>query len=380
MGRKSGRLIGRSQGFVIGAAVVLAVAWAVMWVVPRVSLAGYNPDPVKPGTVNLIAVQREAGYRIVVSNSIAHLVELTGNEAFDAPDMDRDSTQDAARLPIRETLKALAGDVDALGHLVMSVNKIREDEFPPSPAVWRAEDIQRAIDGDMGLRQSLERDLNTGLDGKPLDTVSISAIINGIVIDAPVTVVVPIEGKPTSLVCRVREPFQTLFAGAVESKINDRFNLSKEMLIGHYRELAKKELEKPAPDDVAGALKSRISPSRLKFLAEVPERILANIKALVNENQMSGATLDTYDGPNRTILSDVTLKLTKDGTMRLWKYSHDNPGFQLLLTVNGIAIAAPRITTELSGSEVVVKGVPGGEQVKEAVTFINKAAEGSNKR
>ena len=129
-------------------------------------------------------------------------------------------------------------------------------------------------------------------------------------------------------------------------------------------------------EDVAGSLKTRIDRSSRAHLADAPERILRNFKVLVNESHMSGASSVSYEGPNRAILADVTLKLTHDGRMRLWKYSHEKPGFQLLLIADNVAIAAPKIRTELAGDDVKLTGVPAGERKEDVVRFINEAAKG----
>lgn len=366
MMRKSGK-------FVVGALACLAAGWFAMRAWPTLRLKDYKPVPVVPGNINLVAVQKEAGYRIIVSNGIAHLVELGSSEAF-TEEMDRADTHDAARLPIRESLKSLQGDPAALGKLVMSVNKMSEDDLPPTQVLWKAEDVRKALDGDAALVAKLEHDLNTKLDGTPLDTIDLDAILNGIVIDAPVVVKVPMEGQTKAIACRTREVYKSLFAGRIQKIVDERFNLSRESLIGYYKQQAS-EVMKGRKEDVRKSLESRIDPQRLSERAVAPEKILANMTVLINESHMQGASFVTYPGPNRSILSTVTLKLTEEGRMRLWKYSHDNPGFQLLLTVNGIAIAAPKITTELAESEVSLTKIPSKEQVQDAVEAINKTAK-----
>lgn len=367
----------KSGGFVIGAAVVLGLAWGGLKLWSEVNLSGYKPVPVKPGEINLVAVRRSAGYKIIVSNGTAHLAELSGNTAFDAPDTNEQAAaQNTPHLPIKETLKALQGDAKALGEMVMAVNDSKPDDFPSVFVVWTAEDIEKALNSDAELRKKLEHDLNTKLDGSPLETFNLDAILNGIVIDSPVTVKVPIEGKEQEIVCRIQEPYKTLFAGSVQKMIDEKFNPTTAAMLGFYRDKANEVLNTGRKEDVAGSLKARTSRDKLQTWATRPERILANMTVLISDNQMEGARFDSYPGPNRSILSDVTLKLTDDGRKRLWKYSHDNLGFQLLLTVNGVAIAAPKITTELAESEVKLTRIPSKELVEEAVNSINKLASG----
>jgi hypothetical protein len=73
----------------------------------------------------------------------------------------------------------------------------------------------------------------------------------------------------------------------------------------------------------------------------------------------------------------LTLRLTEDGRMRLWKYSHDHPGFQLLLTVDGVAIAAPRISTELVEPQVTLTQVRSETLVQDATDLIQSLTQGN---
>jgi len=377
----------KSGGFVLAAILTLVVVWGAMWLYPRIMLAGYNPAPIVPGDINLIAVQKGARYKIIVSNGIAHLLEIadaSGGEAgFDAPvsDWENADTQDTGRLPIRETLQSLQGDAVALGKLVMSVNKIKEEDLPSVRVVWKAEDLTKAVSGDKALQDKLEHDLNTRLDGTPLAQIDRNAILNGIVVDSPVTVNVPIKGNLTPVVCRIQEPYKTLFAGAIENIIVHKFTISNESLIGYYKAEAAKILgPRGHKEDVRASILSKIDPKTLGEKAVGPERILANTKVLISESEMTGASFVQYQGQNRAILSDITLRLTEDGKKRLWKYSHDNPGFQLLFTENGVAIAAPRIKTELAENEVKLTRVASKELVEDAVNAINLKATGSKQK
>jgi len=366
-----------SWPFVASLAVVLGVAWGAKRLYTEAQLRDYRPTRVAPGRVCLAAVLPASRYRIIISNGIAHLAEITGDQEFGAPEDDKETLDTKAKLPMKETLAALQGDVAALGKLVMAVNQMKSEDLPTTMVVWTSEDIQRALDGDPALKARLENDLNTRLDGTPLETLRTGAIVNGIVLDMPVDVRVPFPEGVTTLTCRIQQPYKTLFAGAVNGEIDKVFNVGKEALLGIYRDQAQKVVQNGRKEDVAGSLRSRIDPKGRAHLAEAPERILQNFKILVNESHMSGASSVTYEGPNRAILADVTLKLTQDGRMRLWKYSHEKPGFQLLLIADNVAIAAPKIRTELAGDDVKLTGVPAGERTEDAVRFINEAAKGS---
>ena len=375
----------KSTGFVFIAMVLLGLFWGGLKAWSFIVLSGYKPVPIKPGIIDLVAVQRGAGYTIRISNATAHLVEApvassvdgAGAPAFDAPtEGERTDFDVKGRLPMREALKSLQGDAEALGELVMAVNKSKPDDLPPVQVVWKAEDLRKAIAGDAILVGKLEHDLNTKLDGSPLDTLNVNAILNGIVIDSPVTVKVPIEGSTKEIVCRIREPYKTLFAGSIEKMINDRFNPSADTMIGFYREKANILIKGGRKEDVASSLGSRVAPEKLQSWAQAPERILANMTVLVTENQITSATLGATTGPNRSIMYDVTLRMSEDGRMRLWKYSHENPGFQLLLTVDGVAISAPLISNELAEFEIKLTGIQSIELVEDAVNTINQLAAG----
>ncbi|MCW5937692.1 MAG: hypothetical protein KIT11_10355 [Fimbriimonadaceae bacterium] len=366
-------------------ALALGIAVAGPRVYAAVTLAGFNPEPIKPGRVNLIAVPKEAGYRIIVSNGIAHLAEVRRDGAvggFESPSDEKDAAS-APRLPIRETLKALQGDAEALGKLTMSVNKL-EDDLPPVPVTWTAEDIGKALDGDATLRAKLVGDLHTNLDGTPLKTLNLNSLLSGIVVDSPVTVNVPVEGKVQKITCRIQEPYKTLFASTVESKIMDKFNPSQAVIVGTYRDQANLVFEKIAsgqkPEDVAENLRSRIEPSRLQAYAKKVEAILGHATVILSDAYMTGATYSKYDGPRKEPLSDITVQLNSEGRKRLWKYSLDHPNFQLLMTMEGVAIAAPRIKSDLSGTEVTIKRVASESLADEAVKLINDIQSGSRSK
>lgn len=370
------RLFRRSTGFVLAGIATIAVVWLGIKGFTNLSLKDFKLNRIEPGEINLLAVEQGAGYRIIVSNGTAHLVEASDDSKFESSEDNKFDSQEAGRLPIRETLKCLQGDADALGKMVMSVNKMKQDDLPTVMTIWTAENLQKALDGDSALVSKLEKDLNTKLDGTPLESVSLNAIINGIVIDAPVTVQVPVGGKLRSIVCRVQEPYKTLFAASIEKVVDNTFNISQEKLIGNYREKANAVLQNGNKENVASSIRSHIDSKKLQEMAVGPEKIMSHLTILINESHMKGASFDSYQGPNRSILSNVRLRLSEEGRMRLWKYSHDNLGFQLLLTVNGVAISAPRITTELAESEVNLTKIPSKDQVEEAVNAINKMAEG----
>jgi preprotein translocase subunit SecD len=81
---------------------------------------------------------------------------------------------------------------------------------------------------------------------------------------------------------------------------------------------------------------------------------------------------------NRGTFYDVTLEVTEVGRKRLWRYSRENPGFQLLFTTDGVAIGAPIISGELMSKSVKMSQMPDEGLVKEAVDAIS-SAQGARK-
>jgi hypothetical protein len=354
----------------------IVVVWAATIAYSSLRLSGFNPSRVEPGRVNLIALPRQSGYRVIVSNGIAHLVEAGDEQKLESPDSDQQVQRDAPRLPIRELLQSLQGDPKALGKLTMAVNKMSEEAIPPNPVVWRTEDVESAILGDAVLRKRLERDLLMTLDGRPLEEFTVSAIQSGIVLEIPVPTEVPVGSETKTVVARVQEPFRTDFVSRVESRIAEKFNPTKEMLAGFYRDEAAKVAQQAAETgkwpDVAGMLRSRYSPSRIENLKRVPQELLEMVDVVVSDAHLTGAKFRAYDGPSKRKLCDIKLSVTEEGRMRLWKYSNRHPGFQLLLTVDGVAIAAPRIRTELAEREVTLTRLPSEVLVSDAVDLINQ--------
>ena len=124
---------------------------------------------------------------------------------------------------------------------------------------------------------------------------------------------------------------------------------------------------------------ARISPDRAADLAAKPQRVLENAAVILNDDQIISASAKTYKA-NKRELTDITINLTDEGRDRLWKYSHDRQGFQLLLVVDGIAIAAPRISHELSQRDVTISQLPDASLAEEAVDLMNKKPTGGNAR
>jgi len=334
--------------------------------------------PLAPSDVNLVGVDTGAGYRIIVANYIAQLVETSGG--FEGNDSDTGGATEGAikkRVPIREMLNTLKGDAKALGPFVMTLNEMNEnDNWPTTRVMWKAEDLQKALDGDAALRKKLESDLNMRLDGTPLSTLNFNSLENGIVIDSPVRVTVNIEGKETEVVGRVLEPYRPRMIRAVEETYKEKGNVTREMQAGYYQQEAQRVLEDPSQrENIAESLKGRIAPKLAEDRAVAASKLLRSADIVVSDKFITGASYHTYKGPDGKPLSDLKIKLNDEGRRRVWQFSKKRVGDQLLLTVNGIPIAAPRIRHELAQSELTITQMQDRNLVEDAVNMINENAQ-----
>ena len=351
---------------------IILIVWLSWTAYANFRLQGVVLSPIKPGRVNVVAISPRAGYRIVVANQIAYLAEVDV-DADGSMEMGSDSLSNKSRLPLRELLQTLQGDESALGTLVERLNNWPETDLSPDAIVWTAEDIQSALDGDAELEAELVNDLNVEMDGTPLDRIDLTAIIEGIIIDSPVQMTIAVGDEMRTLVGRVREVYQPRFCRAVERRINERFNPPEEYIKGVYMEEADRQFEAGGGEDVRASLLRKISPARLQGLTVRPEQVLENTIILLNEDYITSASYKSYDASRNQTFNDIAIGLTQEGRMRLWKYSRDKVGFQLLFIVDTIAIAAPTITTELAERTVYIRQVPSEVLVKDAVEVLNDA-------
>ncbi|MBX3096966.1 MAG: hypothetical protein KF812_08895 [Fimbriimonadaceae bacterium] len=342
-------------------------------------------NPIAPGDVNLIAMNPGAGYRIIVSNQVAQLAELSGGSDTSE---DRDETgegdQDIVgrrRLPIRELLGAMQGNAEPMGKLIMALNDIDENDLPPNRVIWDSADVEKALSGDPALKAKLERDLHTRVDGTPLETLNMSSLLDGIVLRIPVKMVIDLNGTPTTVETTILDPFMTQFASQAGKRLTAKFIPSDAARMALYNEEAAKvngtytdpdgNTPPSRKEDLATSLRSRYSDQRVEELKAKPDRVLRNAFVVVSDPYVMGASSSEKPGPRRDVLTDIRLSLSNEGRLRLWKYSRQKPGFQLLFIVNGVAIAAPKIKTELAQSEVTIRNIGDPDLAKDAVETIN---------
>lgn len=350
--------------------LALAAAYGAWRAYNVVQLNGYNPTPVKPGKVTLIGIDTRAGYKIVVANEVAQLAEVQERHKDGS---DQEDPKNLRRIPIREFLKSLQGDVPSLGRLVMSLNKINEEELIGAHAVWKAEDIRKALDGDGTLKAKLEGDLHISLKGVPPPEIRKNVLLGGIVIDSPVKVKVPIEGKVETIEARVTEPFMSKFGHQMEKVIGERFNPTDQDIAVLYQAYAAKTVKgEPFYEDVEAAIRGIIDGDRLQRYAEKPEQLLKSATVLINESHVTDASYREWETGDRKQYADITVNVTHDGKMRLWKYSDAKNDFQLMFIVNDVALAAPRITSVLNRDDVTIAQLPNRGLAKNAVEFMRK--------
>jgi hypothetical protein len=336
--------------------------------------------PIKPGNVNLLGIDTGTGYRIIVANQIAQLVEADSEFEGDRNE-DTGATSGAIkkRVPMRELLQVLQGNEKAVGAFVMNMNDIREDEtWPTTRVVWTAEDIRRALDGDAALRARLERDLNMYLDGRPLPTANISALNNGIIVDTPVTLNIQSEGKDVHITGRIQEPYRPRMILAVENLVTERAGMTADQQVGFYLEEGRKALNEPnGRENIAKTLENRISPSVAASRAEKPERVLRRATVVVNDQFIRGARYDSLKDSDGKPYYNLVIQFNEEGRRRLWQFSKKRVGSQLLLTVDGIPIAAPRIRHDLAQGELTITQLRDESLVQDAVNALNNRAQES---
>ncbi|MFM9873161.1 MAG: hypothetical protein ACKVQS_06810 [Fimbriimonadaceae bacterium] len=334
-------------------AAVIAAAFVGLWGIGEFQLNQFNPKPIIPGKVTLVAMNTDLGFAIRVSNSVAQLIKVDKAGAGFGSDDRQSSSEDARRIPMRELLQSLQGDQDALVRLVAVLNKIDLDDLEPGINEWQAENIQKALDGDKILVDKLEKDLNVKLDGTPLDQVQYDNITSGIRIYVPIPVRVNIAGEPKTLIANLPIAYQPVFAKEVSDIIEKRFNPTNEYIVGNYRDVAQKYLDGTAvKEDVRLKLKKLIAEDSKLQMSERPEQVLQGADVLVNESMVENATSTVRKDDKGNDVFTIHLNMTEEGRKRLWKYSRNRKGSSLLVVVNGVAIAAPKITTELAGKQL----------------------------
>ncbi|MCE9559746.1 MAG: hypothetical protein K8R88_12440 [Armatimonadetes bacterium] len=333
-------------------------------------------QPVKPSAVNLVSVAPGMGYKVIIANQVAQLAQVS-TEFGDTSNRGDESQEDSSasnkrRIPIKEMLDSLAGDEKALSAVIMRMNDLdKEDSLPSVKVIWKAADIKKALDGDSVLVAKLEKDLNVKLDGTPQPYVSVNSLENAIVLELPVPVKVNVEGQVKTLVGTIQLAFVPSLSASVMARYGKEAAVTLDKIKTYYSQEAQKMLDDPEKkQDIRADLARRISPGFVTDYAIEPERLLSNTKVLVNGGMITQASYSTRSDDAKAKYYDLRLDVSDEARKRLWQFSRKNRGFQLLFTVNGIAIAAPRIREELSQSDVTIKNLQDEDLVKDAISVI----------
>ena len=334
-------------------------------------LGGHLP-PLVPGNVDIVGVDTSKGYGVLVENRIAKIV-FSDAGSFSAGKMDESSLENSSGerkfVPIKEMLEGLQGNIADLSFFVERLNDIADAEQSPDAPVWRIEDIDKALDGDKALAQKLVNDINVNLDGTPIDRISMMAFQNGILVDVPVKLSIQFGSERKTVVARVKRGYRCQLLSTVETRLKNKFYNAQSL---------KAEYEAAAREVLAGTLKREDVQSQLRGfsdteeqLAQTPQRILDSITTVINEDQITGARYTTQTTPKGTAYT-LVIDLNAEGRKRLWQFTRDRVGSQLLLTVNGIAIAAPFVEQGLASGEIEITRMEDERLVRDAVNTINQ--------
>jgi len=334
--------------------------------------------PLAPGVVNIVGVDTSKGYGILVENEIAKMV-FAGADAFQVGKMDESSLESSSGerkfVPIKEMLEGLQGNIHGLSFFVERLNDIDDSDQSPNAPVWRIEDIEKALDGDKNLAQKLVSDLNVNLDGTPIDRISPNAFQNGILVDVPVKIAIPSGSERKVVEARVKRSYRPSLMLTVEKRLTGKF-YTRQALASEYALAGKEILAGQLPrENVAGQLKS-FEAGQNQYV-DAPQRILDSITIVLNENQITGARYTTQTSSKGAAYT-LIITLNDEGRKRLWQFTRDRVGAQLLLTVNGVAIAAPFVQQGLASGEIEVTRMEDERLVRDAVATINEKRAQTN--
>lgn len=331
--------------------------------------------PLQPSAINIVGIDTRSGYRIIVSNGIAQVVESSGEFEAATGDDDGVSGENAKRVPLKEMLQVLQGSGNALGRFVMTLNEMRDEELPPrfDDITWSKSDVDKALSGHKALEAKLVRDLNVTLGGEPLPAIRKSVLDRGIVIKVPVSLRVSSGESTKTVTGHILIPYQARFMTSVFTRLANKVEVNDSLIAGYYAEEAAILTDKPRlKENVRATLKHLVSDQEISAKIELPQRLLDATKIIVNDSLIESASSVKREGVDDE-LYDIKIELSEEGRLRLWQYSRDRSGTQLLLVVNGVAIAAPLMKGELLQSELEITKLTDRGLVDEAVTGINKA-------
>ncbi len=328
--------------------------------------------PIKPTRVNIVGIAADSGYRILVANHAAQLIR-GGSESFQSnsgPETGGDPSE-KKRVPMREMLMALQGDEKALGQFIAIMNEMQETtDWPTERIVWKESEIRQALNGDPILKEKLEKDVNVRLDGTPLKQISLTAHENGIIIETLVPCKVQVGANIVEMMGPIQVPYRSSLSKSIAKQLEEK-SYDAEKLGAYYAVESQKINDGSSrKENVADSLKRIIDPATNAELARPAQQVLQSAMVVINDQLIDTASYRNYQ-VGRDNLNDITIELNNEGRKRLWQYSRKRVGSQLLLIVDGVAIAAPKISHELAQGELQITQMPDKILVEDAVAAIN---------
>ncbi|MEA2554280.1 MAG: hypothetical protein QOJ65_2456 [Fimbriimonadaceae bacterium] len=373
-----------STKLAIGFVLLVGLGFAGKALYERMTIGTKSYAPLSPGKLNIVGVDtRKGGYRIIVANGIAQLIQMS-DEQFNASEANPDNPESSSgdpskkkRIPLKELLDTMQGKSESVGRFVAVLNDMKEDDLPSVKVFWTKDEVQKAIKGDAALKSKLERDLNTRLDGMPLAEFRPSTFDRGIVLKVPITLRVTGPDGQKSVTGDLLVPFQSQLMRSLYQRVME-VNLDRTKLAGYYAEEAQKLIEDPTKkQNVAEALENILSEENVRTLTALPQNVLSSVKVLANDSLITKASYTPEDTPKGQVY-DMKIRLTDEGRDRLYQYSKDNVKTQLLLVMNGIAIAAPTVGNKLAETELTISNLPDETLVRDATNIINSTQGAKN--
>jgi preprotein translocase subunit SecD len=175
---------------------------------------------------------------------------------------------------------------------------------------------------------------------------------------------------------RLELPYRPQLLKRVEGKLADK-NADTTTIAGYYAESARPEIEDPTQrEKVQKTLRAVYSKARVDELRVTPERVLRGAQVLINEQQITDAEIHEVEAGDKKRY-DIRMRLSDEGRRRLWKYSMDKVGTYVMLIVDGVAVAAPKIQHQLTQDELTISGSEDAVLAREAVDGMNKVVKKS---
>ncbi len=341
--------------------------WGYQWWLSEAAKHFPTP-PIPPGRFTLLGLKPNDEYSIYIAGETAFIAVATSGSFAKG---DQGTIRD--RVPTSALVQAKGGNKEALGKLVMRMNKeeLEQEDAPTNPKLWLQSDIQKALDGDKALAAKLEADLGMPLrPGGLIPPLTPAALDNGIAIRLSIPVNYELPGARTMLNAEVDVPFRPEAAKAAEQSLGTK-NLSPSVYLGEYRKRVASSQE-----DVSLSLRRIIDPARLRQFAQKTEDLLDKTFIILTEKQITGADFTTVPpAPYKTRSTyDLHLDINPEGRGRLWRYSELFGGRTVLVLVDDAAIEGSKLSQGMNVSHFTITELKDKRRVAQAVQLINERA------